>query len=226
MTTRYPTLVIDNFFDNPERVRQFMNRCEFNLDEDMYPGVRTDSLEFIDSELHEYIKIKILSVFNEDWSKLNTAYSMNIQFEKITPYKDKHDIRNNGMIHADCPCEFGGVIYLDVDPDPDAGTATYTKTGEYAKMPDGMIEEWRKIYTKQDADIEKFQKLYKQFMGYFEETVTVKPRYNRLVMFDGTTFHRCINFGSKPRHTLAFFCGVAPHSNTLSHPPSPLHRVL
>ena len=223
---RYPTVVIDDFFDNPDKIRKLMNQCEFNLDQDMYPGVRTDNLQFLDSDFYDFIKIKLLSIFQEDWNKIKSYYNVNIQFEKITPFKDKYDIRNTGMVHADCPAEFGGVVYLDPDPDPDAGTTLYTKTGEYAKMPDGMIEEWRKLYTKQDVDIDKFQKLYKKLMGYFEESVIVKPKFNRLVMFDGTKFHRCHNFGSKPRYTLVFFCGIAPHSNTLYQPAPPLHRVL
>ena len=226
MTNRYPTLVIDNFFENPDKIQNWMNQCEFNLNQDMYPGVRTDSLQFLDTEFYQYIKLKILSVFHEDWNKVNNSYSMNLQFSKITPYKDKYDIRNTGMVHADCPAEFGGVIYLDSDPDPDAGTTVYTKTGEYAKMPDGMIEEWRKVYMQQDPDMDKFQKTYEKLMGYFAETITVKPRYNRLVLFDGTSFHRCPNFGSSTRHTLVFFCGINPHSDTLYQPAPPLHRVL
>lgn len=223
---RYPTLVIDDFFDNPDKVRMMMNTCEFNLNQDMYPGKRTDNLQFLDSEFHQYLKSKILSVFYEQWNEANTNYTINIQFEKITPYKDKYDIRNTGMIHADCPAEFGGVAYFDRDPDPDAGTSIYKKTGEYAKMPDGMIEEWKKIYTQKDPDMEKFTKDYEKLMGYFEETITVKAKYNRIVLFDGTTFHRCPNFGSSTRHTLVFFCGVSPNANTLYQAAPPLQRIL
>ena len=60
----------------------------------------------------------------------------------------------------------------------------------------------------------------------FNKSVVFESIPNRLVMFDGTKFHRCHNFGSKPRYTLVFFCGIAPHSNTLYQPAPPLHRVL
>ena len=225
---RYPTLIIDDVFTNPKRIRMFMNRCEFGFDQDVYPGVRTDNLQFLDSEFYRFIKTKILSIFHENWNDIDSTLSLNIQFEKITPYKDPNDIRNTGMLHLDSPAEFGGVVYLDLEPDPNAGTVLYEKKGEYSKMPDGMLDEWQKVYSGRfdEVNMDKFQKDYDQFMSYFEETVTIKPRYNRLVMFDGTTFHRCPNFGNSARHTLVFFCGISPHSNTLYHPPSPLHRVL
>ena len=226
MTNRYPTLVIDDFFSNPLHMRYAMQNCEYNVTEDIYPGKRTDNLQFIDSDLHKFLKTKILSVFHEQWHLALTSFNMSIAFEILTPYKEKDDIRNAGIVRAEAPSEFNGVIFLDEEPDPDAGISLYTKTGEYAKMPDGMIDEYKKLYSGKEVDMDKFQKDYDKLMSYYTESITIKPKYNRLVMFDGTSFYRCPNFGNQTRHTMVFGCGISPNANTLYHPPAPLHRVI
>ena len=222
MTSRYPTLVIDNFFNKPGLIRHAMQTCEYNLNEDAYPGKRTDNIQFLDSQLHQYFKTKILSVFHEQWHLALTSFNMSIAFEKTMPYKQF----NSGIIQSDCPAEFSGVIFLDQEPDPKAGITIYDKTGEYAKMPEGMMEEWQKLYTDQEINMDKFKKDYDELMSYYEETITIKPKYNRLVLFDGTSFYRCPDFGNQAKHNIVFSCGVSPNANSLYHPPAPLHRVL
>lgn len=219
---RYPTTVIDDFLPNPDEVVRFMNRCAFEENHPAYPGKRSRHLHILDQKLHNHLDYKICSLFKIERSpNLVSCYF----FQRIEPEFDKYDERNMGMVHADSPCDMGGVIYLDRDPDPDAGTSTYT-TKNFAHMTPEANQLWWDLHAGKDIDVEKFKKEYHNYTDQFVETVTVKNRYNRLILFDGTTYHRCPNHGDRTRHTLVFFFGdPALGPNRAEHAP-PLHRFL
>jgi len=219
---RYPTTVIDNFLPDPDEIVRFMNRCAFEEDMPMYPGKRTKHIHLLDMKLHEHLDYKICSLFKmQKTSNISSAYF----FQKIEPQYPKWDERSCDMIHVDSPCEMGGVIYLDKDPDPDAGTSTYNQKN-FIHMPTAVNQLWWDLYAGKDIDVEKYKEEYHKYTDQFEETVTVKNRYNRLILFDGTTYHRCPTHGDKTRHTIVFFFGdpsVGP--NRYENAP-PLNRVL
>lgn len=220
---RYPTTVIDNFFPNPDEVVKFMNRCAFEEDLSMYPGKRSRHIHVLDKKLHDHLDYKICSLFKmEKAANLSSCYF----FQKIEPDFPKYDERNCGMIHVDSPCDMGGVIYLDRDPDPDAGTSTYTTKTQGAHISKEANRIWWDLYEGKDIDVEKYKKEYHNYTDQFEEAVTVKNRYNRLILFDGTTWHRCPTHGDRTRHTIVFFFGDASIGPDRENNAPPLHRFL
>lgn len=219
---RYPTTVIDNFLPDPDEVVRFMHRCAFEENHPSYPGKRSRHLHVLDEKLHQHLDYKICSLFKMEKSpNLSSCYF----FQKIEPKYPKWDERSMDMIHVDSPCDMGGVIYLDKDPDPDAGTSTYTNK-TFAHITPEANQLWWDLYEGKDIDVEKFKKNYHEYTDQFEETVTVKNRYNRLILFDGTTYHRCPTHGDKTRHTIVFFFGDASLGPDRAENAPPLHRFL
>lgn len=237
---KYPTTVIDNFLPDPDEIVRFMHRCAFEENHPSYPGTRTRHIHLLDQKLHDHLDCKICSLFQIDKSpNLSSCYF----FQKIKPRFPKWDPRDCGMVHIDSPCEMGGVIYLDPDPDPDAGTSTYVKRiigqDKNAKVnahPDnfhkgyGMSQEdnqlWWDLHAGLDIDVDKYNEIYHRYTDQFEESVTVKNKYNRLILFDGTTWHRCPTHGDRTRHTIVFFFGDAALSPERHKSAPPLHRFL
>ena len=219
---RYPTTVIDNFLPNPDEVVKFMNTCEFEEDFPAYPGKRTKQIKDLTENLHNHLDFKVCSLF-----KINRSPNLAFEFwfQKIEPEFPQYDERNMGMVHVASPCEMGGVIYLDKDPDPDAGTSTYT-ANDFVIIKPEVNQLWWDLHAGKDIDVKKFKKEYHNYTDQFTETVTVKNRYNRLILFDGTTYHRCPNHGDKTRHTLVFFYGDPAVNLGRSQNAPPLHRFL
>lgn len=220
---KYPTTVIDNFFPNPDEVWRFMHRCAIEEDHPAYPGKRSKHIHLLDEKLHNHLDYKICSLFNIEKSpNLTSCYF----FQQVKPEYPKYDARNCGMIHIDSPCDMGGVIYMDKDPDPDAGTTTYTLKNQSGSMPQEDNKLWWDLHGGKDIDVEKFEEVYHRYTDQFEEAVKVKAKYNRLVLFDGTTWHRCPTHGDKTRHTIVFFFGDEGLGPDRAKYAPPLHRYL
>ena len=132
---------------------------------------------------------------------------MDCFFQKITPTfdKDKWEVTNRGWIHRDSKHLFGGVIYLNPNPDPDAGTSIYKSNTGLSRMTGEETDVKVNWFSGALTDKEYYTKVYNQFHQQFTETVTVKNVYNRLILFDCTTYHGVPTHGTQERLTLPFF---------------------
>ena len=110
---KYPTVVIDNFFKNPELIREFALSLPFEKSPDgRWPGERSPMLNEIDEELVKNIAAKILSIY---FDLKTRVYWDDIQmtFQKTRQYSNEKDSpQNKGWIHIDEDKSFAGVIYL------------------------------------------------------------------------------------------------------------------
>jgi Family of unknown function (DUF6445) len=201
----FPLVVADNFYDNPDAVRNFALTLDFKqADLGDWPGKRTANLATIDQNFHYYCINRFLSLYFD----LSIVESKNIKaesfFQLIDPFdKDKNNIKNKAWVHADF-LPIAGVVYLTPGADPDSGTSLY-------KLNPGAEPDWKKtserskLHLTGNIDNEYKNALIKH-SNCFTETVATKNIYNRAIGYDGAAFHCASNHhAGKPRLTQTFF---------------------
>jgi len=108
-------IIIDNFYKNPNEVREFALEQEFPV-KGNYPGTRTQS--FATEELKAIIQ-KYLEPFNgkiTEFPMEPTAYNGSFQYTTS---------RARSWVHTDSFNNWGGVLFLTPDAPVTAGTAFY-----------------------------------------------------------------------------------------------------
>jgi len=239
--TRFPTVCVDNFYDNPNKVREFALSLDYDNVENStgyYPGVRTKPLHEVNSEFFNMFCNKIFSVFY-DLSNPNLFLEWEVftTFHKIPPLKEpKTDLRNTGWIHQDPHVVLAGVIYLNPNAPLDTGTSMYR-----IKNPETFAEDniHRDVYHQKKIEFLKMKEasqwdsmtkdetvLYNEAVNknneLFEETIRVNNVYNRLVTYESCDWHRPVNYymgNDEPRLTQVFFV------NKLSTSHTPISRI-
>lgn len=184
----YSLQIIDNFYSNPEEVRQFALSQDFNVDGN-YPGHRTQS--FLSDSTKEYIERHLSPMHGEIyWPSGEDNYCGAFQYTTS---------RDRTWIHADSATTWAGVLYLTPDAPLSGGTGLFKHkaTGLYGtpKLPNGetnhnllnMIYEDAQDYTK------------------WEMTDRVANVFNRLVLYRGDYFHASLDYFGKDLHTGRLF---------------------
>jgi hypothetical protein len=107
------TIIIDDFLDNPDAVRQSVLTLEFN-GTGSFPGVRSDRPEK-DYEL--YVQEKIEGILNcriTEWSQDSFRFQLCISKDETWVHKDDG--------------EWAGVLYLTPDAPAESGTGIYRES--------------------------------------------------------------------------------------------------
>ena len=199
---QFPISCFDDFYKDPDRVREWALGLEYRKD-GMYPGLRTQCLSQIYSDFYDISCRKFLSMF-DDFDKPSTEveWVITTYFQKIWRFSpDPDSIRNKGWIHTDGNVVLAGVVYLNPDPDPNAGTSIYTKRKD-AIIPEWMIYEEgvpNKSKFIQDVlqsdvsspldSIKDYDKGLKENNDMYELTLEIKNKYNRMIAYDGDQWH-------------------------------------
>ena len=171
----YTSITIDNFYNNPDEVRDYILTQDFNITGN-FPGKRTEPI--LNESTTEYISKLISHEGEVDWAN-NKEYNGSFQ------YTTKND---TSWIHADEYNHWAGVLYLTPNAPLDSGTGIFKhkETGLYKipRMIDGSIDRelTNKIYN--DAgDISKWE-----LVNYIGNV------YNRLVIYQGDLFHTSLKY--------------------------------
>ena len=201
----YPLVIKDNFFSDPDSILELCNQFDCNRSHVNFPGLRTNYLSNTNKKLFLSIANRIFALIHDS---LPSHYKMDIEFQKIDPFvkDDKWDKKNRGWVHKDC-CLFGGVIYLDKNPDKDAGTSIY-KSKDGFDVPSTYESQLLKEKHFAGGQIydEEYNKAYDVTRNQYEETLRIPNLYNRLVLIPGDKPHGVTTFGDKERNTIVFFC--------------------
>lgn len=180
--TRFPTICMDNFYNNPDAVREWALKQEFLDSPGNYPGKRTKELWEIDPKFFDIFGNKIFSLL---YPNQNVRWRIQTTFWKVTTQdSDPLCPKNMGWIHTD-NCIFAGVIYLTPNFDRKLGTTIYkqVKFDEININHKSMHSFYRdRIDNEFDDNIIKNNSMY-------EETITVENIYNRMICFDGQIPH-------------------------------------
>lgn len=173
---RLNTLIVDDFYQNVDDVREFALSQDFSV-KGNYPGNRTKS--FATEGLREYLNNLIRPVAGEItfWSddEYNGAYQYTTQ-------------RDRSWIHADSNTTWAALVYLTPDAPISGGTGLFRhkQTGLEVspKLPNG------------DTDKELLNSIYvdSQDMTKWEMTDRLANKYNRLVMYRGDLFHMSLDY--------------------------------
>lgn len=192
-----PTTVVDNFFDNPLMVRDYALRQEYQTDdESRWPGERSLPLHKLDKNFFDNTITRFLKIFYP--ANHTYAWSSTGCFQKVS------SIYDSGWAHVD-DALITGIIYLDDDATPDAGTTVY----DSAVMAPQALHQDKFAETIKDPKKNIEYKNYREENNkQFSESIIVKNKFNRLVAFDSHMYHAANNFvknNTSDRLTLVFF---------------------
>ena len=102
-------VMLDNFFDNPDEIRELGLRClksnkitTLEDDVNIWPGCRSEELDKINKDLVQEITEKILNCyFNLNFEQIFWNF-VDMRFNLIPSFdKDKNNLKNKGWIHID-----------------------------------------------------------------------------------------------------------------------------
>lgn len=215
----WPTICVDDFFNDPLSVVNFANSLDFKKDpEGKWPGERTELLHNTNNDFFNYTTTKIMSVLfpmnfqNLNWKAIQT-------FQRI----NGNIYTNNGWVHSD-PDELTAIIYLSNHKK--CGTSLFkkikvTSTFKNTKFKNNYYKNTEKIKTEEE-------KYLKENNDEFEKTLTLNSRFNRLVLFDSRNLHAAEKFGeenlNEDRLTLiTFFRSIIGNEN--KYPISEMRRL-
>ena len=173
-------IIIDNFYNNVDDVREFALQQDFNVDGN-YPGHRT--IPFINDSTKEAIN-NIVSPYAGKVVWWGDNYTGAYQ------YTTQHD---RSWIHADQTTNWAGVCYLTPNAPHSSGTGLFKHkvSGLKAavKNPDGTL----------DQDI--LNNIYKDSrdMTKWELIDVVGNVYNRLILFNSKKFHSSMDYFGKDK---------------------------
>lgn len=210
----FPT-VVDNFFDKPDKIREFALGLEYKPDPlGRWPGLRTEFLHKIDLELSTAIMLKILAVYH-DFAFQNVKWTDSIiMFNKIKDNGD--DELNKGWIHIDQKYELFGLCYLNPGVNNmDWGTSIYTRKKDFPVYIESRHHYKHMFFKGEELDIEQYKKSLNDHTSGFDETVKIGNVYNRLVSYSGAEAHRMnALIKGEERLTMLMFCnGIQPEAN-------------
>jgi len=174
----FPITCVDNFFNSPQEVVKFANSVEYNRTTDV-PGFRSKPIHELDIDFFQATTSKMMSVyFPNTWK--NTEYEAYSVFQKTSPGTI------DGWIHYDSSF-FTSIIYLT---DSNVGTSIYhQKKPGILKLDLNKYEYFGNYENYEKEQLQEIKKIRDSSNDQFEETISIKGKYNRCVQFDGNNYH-------------------------------------
>jgi hypothetical protein len=178
----YPTICLDNFFNEPLKVLEFSKNLEFYKDpEGRWPGERSKLLHEIDFCFFKNFGLKVMSILYPNVK--NVQFKCRLSFQKIS-----NKYVNSGWIHKDTDYEFTCIVYLSSHKN--CGTSIF----DSKKICSEILNNEKKEYTYTKNLFEEEEKYLKENNNQFEETISIKSKFNRCIMFDGANSHAAQKF--------------------------------
>ena len=194
----FPNLTFNDFYKDPDSVREFALSLNYDCTKGNHPGLRSEEIGLIDKEFKEQCGKKLLSILGDYDDSRICHYNLNTAFQKIWRFSsDPKDPVNDGWIHNDGLCPLAAVIYLDPDPVNDNGTSVYIKDynlpEEERVTPNNRPQWYNDILGSEDLSSVDSLKPYRKSIvknnNQFSLTTEVKNRYNRAIIYSGAQWH-------------------------------------
>jgi hypothetical protein len=187
----YPVTVVENFYENPDAVRQFAlaQKYEFCHEKKgidyVFPGCRTKSLEVLDTALYEKICTKLISIFH------NTEHDF-MRWAVATSFQSVSAEYDQGVIHTDEGTVFAAVLYLTPDAPLDSGTSLFKPNKNFDQI------KYQSALDENDVKFKKGEiKMSTDYHSMFDEIVRVNNVYNTLILYEGRHYHAANKFFGK-----------------------------
>lgn len=166
-----PTYVVaDNFYENPDAVRDFALSLEFNYHPNYHKGKRTDQCYRFDGLKERFEQLIGRKIINWEKYGINGCFQYCIGGDQL-------------VYHCDTQ-QYAGVLFLSPDAPVTTGTSLF-RSIHTKKM---------KVHEKDHATV--FRNGYLD-PTQFERVDSVGNVYNRLILFDSLTIHAASEyFGS------------------------------
>ncbi len=212
---KFPVTIVDNFYENPELVRDFALSQEFYSSDGSYPGLRTDLISSLNENFFNTFCHKVISLFY-DFGNTKLSWNIETNFQKISKFsKNKDSKLNHGWVHCD-NCIFSGVVYLSKNS---SGTNIYyPKNSENFNQPQ---DQKHLLFSGNDVDESEYENAIEQNNSKFYESIKISGEFNRLVIFEGGIYHRVPSFYSEndDRLTQVFFVNEVNNVNDIGNYP-------
>lgn len=191
--------LVDGFFDDPVKVREFAMAQDFSVDQFNFPGKRTKLLEEINPELYQVFKKKILNLIGAS----NKQCRLYAAFQ-YTPAQYER-----GWVHLDAEVDVAGVVYLSPDAPVNAGTSIYRLVDDYEPAKENWVARDSFYDNNLSIPLEEYQSLRDTHNAKYEKTLAIGNVFNRLAMYSGKQYHKEDSFfgdtKEDSRLTLVFF---------------------
>lgn len=212
-----PVTVLDNFFDEPDKVRRWALQQEYLPDsEGRWPGLRSNYIHELDDPFFQLTCRKFFSQFYELREEKEIQWNVSMNFQIV------HEGYDSGWIHSDqITSQITGIVYLTPNSNLNGGTSIYRQKANLLQHTHRNTEHKENSYLNK-MSIEDAKQYKQEHNSQFEETIRVSNVYNRLIAFDSHLHHAAQDFfgeGQDSRLTLVFFV------NKLFVNNSPIGRV-
>ena len=197
-----PVTILDNFFDDPDKVRTWALQQEYLPDsEGRWPGLRSKFIHELDMPFFNYTCAKFFSQFY-DLRQEQIEWNVSMCFQTV------HEGYGSGWIHSDQETsQITGIVYLTPNSNLNGGTSIYREKSNIIHHTHRNIEQKKDSYLN-NVSIEEAKRYKQEHNSQFEETIRVSNVYNRLIAFDSHLHHAAQDFfgeGQDSRLTLVFF---------------------
>jgi len=175
----FPTIIADNFFDDPDFIREYALNLPYSKTQKNYPGIRTGQTE---PNLFQYVTEKMMAVLYP-MNHTNMLWGANQFFQKISG----KEYKEGGWIHQDHNDQLTAIIYL----------SKHTGCGTSICKPKAFDKAYRDYELAHKSFINPKVKVEKQLKAHnerFKKTIEIDSIYNRLVMFDAAQWHTADSF--------------------------------
>jgi hypothetical protein len=182
MSKRFPITVVDNFYNNPDDIVQFVVSQKFEkTQKGGFQGKRTQGLHTLNRNMFDYFCSKLFSLFYD--KQPNMKWKVVTNFDLI---EQKTKSVGTGWIHQDNNKHLlAGLIYLNKNWQESVGTNLYEKV----KDVDEHLSQTKTDYFLDNTDLDKYLKDKQINNSSFDKTGSIEPVYNRMVCYDASYFH-------------------------------------
>jgi hypothetical protein len=195
-----PSIVIDDFFNDPHKVRQIGLQHSAGIYPDkftggVFRGLRSNDIGLLEPSLRDYVLLKICrSYFN---SKLTVEDIKDVKYSSHFQLTD--NTWGEGWVHSDS-CLVTGILFLTPDADPEAGTNLFRGKKETTSVLHDHIKKHGNT-AQEIRKSKEYLTAMEENNSQFYQTVSVKNVFNRSFTFDGSTFHAADHFFGETRET-------------------------
>ena len=213
----WPTIIVDNFFEDPNKIIEYSKKLTFKKDEQgEWPGERANTVQEID--FFNWVIYRIVRILYP-MNHREISWNCSQNFQKI----DGNIYRDSGWVHSDDPCEITAIIYLSKHKN--CGTSLYTKKN----FSNSTMHSDKKIESYQTLNFDGKLKYLEENNNLFEKNLTVDSKFNRLLIFDSNQFHGADMFrdneNKEERFTLITFFNHI-HCANIKYPITEMKRDL
>jgi hypothetical protein len=182
---KYTVQIVDNFYEDAQKVRNFALQQKFVKRPGNYPGVRTDRISNLNLNFFKYFAQKLTALYFNNSTKVE--YDITTLFQSIDGSYD------TGWIHTDLTVDeydVAGVVYLSPQAPIGTGTGIFRSKTEPIQISDIA----KKPYSIDNLNNPNYNKEQQRFNDQFECTVNIGNVFNRLVVYPAEQWHTQMGF--------------------------------